>query len=315
MKNIISLAVALTPFISIANAQEMVSLYGRVDSTIAKPIGADSISMQNGTGSRLGFRGVEDLGNGLSAFFVLEHRFNADTGAQTDSLRFFRQSYVGIESKEWGQLLLGRDYTAAYWETQVAADYFGNSSVANFTNIVTGGIGQVREDNQIKYSKRLGPVATVVQLSLDKNQGAGSLSAYPHRPKSLAITYNEGPVRASFGYENPGNERDVWNAATLSYDFKKFALHGLVGAGKTKEGFKRKSFLLSSSIRLAPHGQLLFNYGRLKQNANTGALSSRFGLGYYHSLSKRTTLYVDFAHDDKVAREKWGYDIGLRHSF
>lgn len=315
MKNIISIAVALIPFSSIENAQGVVSLYGRVDSTIAKPIGADAISMQNGTGSRLGFRGVEDLGNGFSAFFVLEHRFNADTGAQTDSLRYFRQSYMGIESKEWGQLLLGRDYTAAYWETQVAADYFGNSSVANFTNIVTGGIGQVREDNQIKYSKRLGPVATVVQLSLDRNQGAGSLSDYPHRPKSLAITYREGPLRASWGYENPGNERDVWNAATLSYEFKKWTLHGLLGTGKTKEGFKRKSLLLSSSIQLSPHGQLLFNYGRLKQDTNTSALNSRIGLGYYHSLSKRTTLYVDFAHDDKVAHEKWGYDIGLRHSF
>ncbi|MDH4392875.1 MAG: porin [Aquabacterium sp.] len=80
-KSLIVLAV-LGAFAGVASAQSSVTLYGRVDLSINKPTGSANKNMSNGSGSRFGVRGVEDLGGGLSAFFNLEHRYDADTGAQ-----------------------------------------------------------------------------------------------------------------------------------------------------------------------------------------------------------------------------------------
>ncbi|MFX5656462.1 porin, partial [Acinetobacter baumannii] len=62
-------------------------------------------------GSRIGFKGVEDLGGGLSAVFNLEPGFKNDTGALDDSKTtntlFRRKSVVGLAGG-FGTVLLGR---------------------------------------------------------------------------------------------------------------------------------------------------------------------------------------------------------------
>ena len=81
--------------------------------------------LNDGTGatSAIGFRGSEDLGGGLSAFFDLETKVLQDTGAAgassssgtfiTTSQGFFsRNSYVGLKSNTFGTLTLGRYYTS-----------------------------------------------------------------------------------------------------------------------------------------------------------------------------------------------------------
>ena len=66
-----------------AFAQSSVTLYGVVDASLENVKGTDSltrVSSDNYASSRLGFRGVEDLGGGLKANFVLEGGINLDTG-------------------------------------------------------------------------------------------------------------------------------------------------------------------------------------------------------------------------------------------
>ncbi len=79
-KSLLALAV-LGAFASAASAQSSVTMYGRVDLSVGKPIGTASKGLFNGSGSRLGMRGVEDLGGGLKGIFNIETRFDADTGA------------------------------------------------------------------------------------------------------------------------------------------------------------------------------------------------------------------------------------------
>src|SRR6187551_782694 len=91
-RSLIALAV-LGAFAGAASAQSSVTIYGSVDMAVAKGDGgtagnngggaggADVWSLQQSNANRLGFRGNEDLGGGLSAQFQIEHRFNADTGA------------------------------------------------------------------------------------------------------------------------------------------------------------------------------------------------------------------------------------------
>ena len=98
-KSLLALAV-LGAFAGAASAQSSVTLYGRVDLSLAKNIGSDAKGVQNGSGSRLGFRGVEDLGGGMKAIFNIEHRFNADTGELTNAAKFWQgRSIVGLEGE------------------------------------------------------------------------------------------------------------------------------------------------------------------------------------------------------------------------
>lgn len=59
-------------------------------------------------GSRFGFKGVEDLGNGYKVGFVLENGFNADSGALADSNRLFNREAQVYVAGSFGKLSFGR---------------------------------------------------------------------------------------------------------------------------------------------------------------------------------------------------------------
>ena len=87
-------------------AQSSVTIYGRVNTTIEhqKTGNLSKTSMENNN-SRIGFKGVEDLGNGLKAGFQLEAGFGSDDGS--GPLTFKRQSEVNL-SGNFGMVRLLR---------------------------------------------------------------------------------------------------------------------------------------------------------------------------------------------------------------
>ena len=77
-----------------------VTLYGSIDQYLnymKSSSGTSLTSLNDGSSlrSRVGFKGSEDLGNGLTAKFQLEHGLSADSGAQADSSRFFDRQGLG----------------------------------------------------------------------------------------------------------------------------------------------------------------------------------------------------------------------------
>src|SRR4051812_28117453 len=99
-KSLLALAV-LGAFAGAASAQSSVTIYGIVDTSIAHiDNGNDSVNALrsgNNNSSRIGFKGAEDLGNGLKATFVLENGINTDDGSSADTTglsSFSRISYV-----------------------------------------------------------------------------------------------------------------------------------------------------------------------------------------------------------------------------
>ena len=86
-----------------------------------------------GSQSRLGFRGTEDLGGGLSAIFQLETGLKVDDGTldNTNSALFNRQAFVGLKSKDAGTLTLGKQYTMLYNAMSQVADPFGAGYAGN----------------------------------------------------------------------------------------------------------------------------------------------------------------------------------------
>ena len=104
-------------FAASAHAQTNVTIYGLVDAGLVSERGGSAGSVTKvtsgiGSQSRLGFKGTEDLGNGLSAIFQLETGVKIDDGALDSANTIFnRQAYVGLKSKDAGTLTLGRQYT------------------------------------------------------------------------------------------------------------------------------------------------------------------------------------------------------------
>eukprot|EP01040_Poterioochromonas_malhamensis_P026971 gene26971-34042_t len=102
------LALSLLSAFGVASAQSSVTMYGVVDAGITYDNGPSAgtvTKLESGieSGSRLGFRGTEDLGSGLKALFVLEQGFDIDTGRSGQGGRLFgRQAWVGLNS-EYGQ--------------------------------------------------------------------------------------------------------------------------------------------------------------------------------------------------------------------
>ena len=118
--------VALAAFAGGACAQSSVTVFGVVDLNV-RYVKNDAATWQLGqdgmAGSRLGFRGSEDLGGGLKASFWLEGQLGPDTGRGNNSFgngatagdfAFLRRSTVSL-SNQWGELRLGRDYTPTTW--------------------------------------------------------------------------------------------------------------------------------------------------------------------------------------------------------
>jgi predicted porin len=67
----------------------------------------DMATGQN-SGSRLGFKGVEELGNGMKVGFILENGFKSDTGADDDASLAFRREANLYVMTDFGTLSLAR---------------------------------------------------------------------------------------------------------------------------------------------------------------------------------------------------------------
>ena len=120
MKKTLAAVAVLGAFAGSALAAD-VQLYGVVDTGLrylssdmdinAAGQGVDSVdkfSMESGmqSGSRFGFKGTEDLGNGLTVGFILEDGFNADDGSES-GVMFNRESSLFVQGG-FGKIAFGR---------------------------------------------------------------------------------------------------------------------------------------------------------------------------------------------------------------
>jgi predicted porin len=319
-KSLLALA-ALTAFAGAASAQSSVTLYGRVDLAVGKNIGSDSKYLSNGSGSRLGLRGTEDLGGGLSALFNIEHRFEADTGitgsgangATAAQPRFWHgRSIVGLQGG-FGQIVFGREYTTAFLGTQLIADPWGWDTVANQAGITgLGGIAKVRADSSVTYKIAAAGFSFGAQIA----EATDTFNNSAAKPVNFNIGYGAGPLTAAFGYEKTGREaagesEKMWSAMA-SYNFGAFKPGFYYGKGTALTGADHKGMMFTVTAPIGA-GEFRASYGTLE--ANDTKVSKRLAAGYHYSMSKRTTLYVDFANDSEAATSKSGYDVGIKHNF
>src|SRR6516225_8563849 len=141
MKRTMFALAVLSAYAGGAMAQSSLALYGTVDvnGRIVKNEGTSkrwSLGRDGINSSQLGFKGIEDLGGGLKAGFVLLSSVGADSGDEgsgqsaTGSGKFwYRRSTVSLFSNA-GELRLGRDYTPTYWNNTIF-DAFGTNGIGD----------------------------------------------------------------------------------------------------------------------------------------------------------------------------------------
>lgn len=210
-----------------ASAQSSVQVYGLVDSGIAHITNADAAGnsvtkIPSATGtlpSRIGFRGTEDLGNGLQAFFVLESGFGLDTGISGQGNRLFgRGANVGLKGT-WGTLTLGRQNNMTIYATLksdiLGPQLFSISSIDLY-------LPNARSDNAIGYLGNFSGWTVGATYSLGRDASSAG-----------------GAAATSCGGEVAGNSKACRQyTALLGYETARFGLnasydrlHGHTGAG------------------------------------------------------------------------------------
>lgn len=354
-KSLLALAV-LGAFAGTASAQSSVTVYGLLNTAVAKgncsgattpcavnpgaPSGDSWQLVQYGT-SRLGFRGNEDLGGGLSAQFQIEHRFAPDTGAAASATSFWNgRSYVQLSSASAGSVYLGREYTPAFW-VQLKSDPFGNDGIAQtgttitwagfFTPDVSGlgtaaapawpSPGSARTSNTVGYkTPNMGGLTANVAIGLSEATGQG-------RNTGLNAEYAAGPIYAGFGYEKitggASDGRSLWNIA-LHYDLGIVKPILYYAKAKTGAGAQddNKVVLLAATAPLGS-GQLQFGYSKITFENGAIKDNKKLGLGYDYYLSKRTTVYAQLASASgrgssataATTDRNTAYALGIKHSF
>lgn len=289
---------------SAASAQSNVTVYGVLDAGIAwidnGAVTTTRLDSGNNSGSRLGFRGTEDLGGGVAASFTMENGFGTDNGTILQGGRLFgRQAWVGLNGN-FGALKFGRQNHPLRGIIDRTDPY--NLAGAGRADTVFNVYGD-RADNSVTYTTP-SMMGLTAQFAYDFGEQAGSTSL--GRQLGFAADYTVGPLTASLGYHNQnqvtaagaanGSSRSTLLAGT--YDFKVVKLHAMyaVNKGKSASGatnLDQDDAMLGLSVPFGPH-RVYGSYLRRNNDLTANADTNVYSIAYTCDLSKRTNLYASY---------------------
>lgn len=309
MKKIVVMAGAMLPFAALA--QSSVTVYGMLDTSIvsynysaAGTRPRSQLTVLASDASRLGFRGTEDLGGGLRAYFRLEHGMQSDTGEQTDPLAFWsREAYVGLGGNQLGSVQLGRQYTPNLWMS-IRTDPFTRFGVGGQPTLTQGVRGYpLQYSNAVQY---ISPTVanTTFRMLVSAGEGAPtgkSVSAgidHASGPLYLGLVYDQlKVVAAAVGLSGAPVESSTL-AIGASYDFGVFKVQGHLQSNRTEQLDDVRVYLLGLVIPVGV-GELKASYSYRTGEGETGA--RLMAVGYQYFLSKRTSLLANIAKLDNQA--------------
>ena len=308
------IALAVLGLSGAAFAQSSVTLYGVADAGVGKieagsPTGNDASDktefisgslMNNGT-SRLGVRGIEDLGGGLKAGFQFESQIDLDSGAAASNF-WARQANLWLTGN-WGTVKLGRQFTPSYltgstYELTGAANY---SVLANTYN--WAGIGS-RANSAFAYmTPNFGGFMAGVAYVTKTDLGL-SKAAY-----DLGLMYSNGPIAAGVSVNKVAESKTNYQVGG-KYNFGNFALAASYNQASNQAKAIRRGFGLGGSATFGAFTATL-DLTRDTKNEFTGDKYTNGVVELKYALSKRTFVYGAFLRLDDTNN----YGIGVRHNF
>ncbi len=354
------IAIAALAAVGAASAQSSVTLYGLADvyvgqgktsttdvegvKTVTKSTGFNSGGLQ---GSRVGVKGVEDLGNGLKAVFNYEMGFDAIDGHLTangsSGVGFGRRAVVGVQGG-FGSVLLGRDYTPLF-------NLLGASSVDGLSSFETVGADIYTDrTNGIHYAGNFSGVGVQAFAGYNrekttdgildsdtKYQGYGLGVSYANGPFMVGLAAQEFKDKANGVQTGKRSEAGVgasydFGAAKLFANYVQLRAHGndandyavAVGAPFAAAFDKVKSEEANIGVRV-PFGaaSVMAGYGhnRAKAYINGTQVGKAKGndwvVGANYAFSKRTDVYARVGRSDDMKFKgtiDGGFDAGSSKS-
>jgi predicted porin len=349
-KSLLALAL-LGAFAGVAQAQSAVQIYGTVDAGVTKTTDK-TLAIGKRANNTLGFKGTEDLGNGLKALFQLEIRYEPDTGTLESGNRplFQGQSRVGLQG-DFGMVRLGRGLTAfqesitsfepwhglptpAGFQTDLQVAGYATSFGSGSDILGAAGNSGNRFNNALFYNS---PEFSGFQLNttIATKEAAGGpaligrgTAALPQyaanaeasvNPYSISATYKNGPVAAMLATERNAVETRLWSIAGSLFATPELKL--MASYQRQDQGHSKlinpltKAWILGANYTMGP-GKILAGYGQ--KSPDNVLKTKQTSLGYEYSLSKRTYLYAD------ASKKKGGtqnpqtlntYALGVNHAF
>lgn len=336
-----------------AHAQSAVEVYGVLDmgfvresGTIAgldsngpaaggTPITAGGNKLTSGaqSGTRLGFKGTEDLGGGLKGLFVLETGVSADRGGfNQGNLAFGRQSFVGLQGN-FGTVTVGRQYTSYFLALNQVADPFASGLAGNAQNLMlppsyAEGDRAIRMNNTIKYASPI-----IAGFSGEAAYGFGEVAGNQgaNRVVSGSIGYDMKPVAIRLAHYRKNNDDDTNRiSSTMLAANWDFTVAKLFAAYADNDWFdvKSRDYLLGVSVPYGPHTFIASYIRKDGRGAFSSSDAEQAGIGYLYKLSKRTNLYAAYGRIDndgaatftvgnnsENGTSKAAFNLGVRHLF
>ncbi|MBH1983302.1 MAG: porin [Burkholderiales bacterium] len=341
-KSLVALAL-FGAFAATAQAQSSVQIYGTIDAGLGKLTG-ETTKVTKRDNNKLGFKGTEDLGNGLKAIFQLEIRYESDTGtientSGTNSRPLFQgQSRVGLQGN-FGTVRLGRGLTAFQESSTAFEPWSGMPTTAGFQTDITvaayssdplsaPGNSKNRFSNALFYNS---PVfsgfqfnATVAAKEANGNAvvpaTAGNFlvpaNAVPaSNPYSMSATYNYGQFAGMAAYERNGLQAKLWSVAASFNPVTELKLMASY-QHQDDSNFKitntdTKAWLIGANYDVGA-GKIRAGYGQ--KTPDGVAKTKQASLGYDYNLSKRTYLYADISNRKDVVSKTY-IGLGVHHNF
>lgn len=306
------LALTVLAMSGAAMAQSSVTLYGVADaglgriksgSTGSSPANDASNktefisgSRMNNGESRIGVRGVEDLGGGLKAGFNFESGLDLDTGAAASAF-WSRQANLWLGGS-WGTFKMGRAFTPSYggvaaWELTSIANY---SVVTNTFNY--GGAGS-RNNSQFSYKTPSGLGGFSAEVGYVTKADNADKSKF-----DVNVIYANGPIAAAI---TANKQKDEKTGYTLGgkYDFGSF----LVAASYNHTRDTRRGFTVGGTAKFGAFS-VTADVARDTKNISGKKYTNVLLEGKY-ALSKRTFVYLAGLRLDGSTN----YGVGVRHNF
>jgi predicted porin len=315
-----------------ALAQSTVQIYGLLDAGVevnrsGAPGTGRTVLLNSGNqaASRLGFKGTEDLGGGMSAVFNIEMGIFNDSGTlvfygEPSQPTWGRRAIVGLQGS-LGEIVLGRDYTPGFW-TLVQSDRFGYGlpgTVSTPSNITT-----TRANNGIFYkTPNLGGFIGRAAYSLGVENAAP-----PRRLGHLAAVsgdYKFGGLLVTAAFQNrkdllPGSTTQLGSfneyGAGLQYDFAPYVVNlgtwhtdPLTATADAVD--KTSAFWIGAGVRVdLVQINLQVARTRIDYVGRAGGTATTFGVSATYPLSKRTYLYTAFGGVQNPATTRLALNTG-----
>ena len=311
-------------------AQSNIQIYGVADAYMKYGdfMGDDAMGVDSGglAGSRIGFRGEEDLGSGLKAVFVLEQGINIDSGKSTGMTAdddknngdqtFTRQAYVGLKGN-FGQVALGRQYAPGYF----TADYDAllsapgispMSLLSKFTKLTITPNAAARWNNSVTYNGTFQSVsvAGIYSAGNRETDEKGGPDYTDDDKYGVSLKYDNGPLKIGGIYQAvkfkdvADETQNEWLIGS-SYNFGMATLAGSYQQGRDVLGVDGLDVDLWQVGVIVPVGagniHVAYAQTKLDYPSHLGGGDDKpkaFTVAYTHALSKRTTGYLGYTKVD-----------------